>query len=31
MNVGRDVLSEHYDARTPREKMEQQRSHLPDI
>jgi len=31
MNVGRDTLSEHYDARTPREKMEQRRNHLPDI
>ncbi|MFB6222328.1 MAG: tyrosine-type recombinase/integrase [Haloarcula sp.] len=31
MNVGRDTLSEHYDARTPRQKMEQRRSHLPDI
>ncbi|MBP2251278.1 site-specific recombinase XerD [Halarchaeum solikamskense] len=31
MNVGRDTLSEHYDSRTPREKMEQRRNHLPDI
>lgn len=31
MNVGRDTLSEHYDARTPREKMEQRRNHLPDV
>jgi site-specific recombinase XerD len=31
MNVGREPLSEHYDARTPRENMEQRRNHLADI
>ncbi|ELZ96433.1 phage integrase/site-specific recombinase [Haloferax mucosum ATCC BAA-1512] len=31
MNVGMDVLEEHYDARSEHEKMEQRRNHLPDI